>query len=297
VQPQFSPDGAQIWFIDKPAENQPSGLWGVDVFSGGAPFFVTDKLGVYSADRSLVAYPENGQAMIERVATGERWVAPSGGHAISFSPNASLIAWSQAIGSGAFDQRLTEIWIANVDGSAPRRAARLLGGGFSGWFPDSARLLVSGREAVGDEQWFLAALTLADESLTTIVRGPRLRGGNLSPNGTWAAFQLQFSGEPEQDGLWLARTDGAEARRLDIFGAYRWRDDAHLLVVPLELNAGGQRFVEVEAATGAQRPLTDPALTPIHIANGDWALSPDGRRVAFVNAADRNVWVLELIGP
>lgn len=294
VQPQFSPDGAQVWFIDKPAENQPSGWWGVDAFNGGEPFFVTDKLGVYSADRSLVAYPENGQAIIERVATGERWIAPSGGRSLSFSPDALLIAWSQAIGSGAFDQRFTEIWIANVDGSEPRRVARLLGGGFSGWLPDSARLLVSGRDAVGDQQWFLAVLTLADGSLTTIVRGPRLRGGNLSPDGTWAAFQLQFSGDATQDGLWVARTDGSEARRLDIFGAYRWRDAGHLLVVPLELNAGGQRFVEVDAATGTERPLTDPALTPIHIANGDWALSPDGARVVFVNAADRNLWVLEL---
>lgn len=294
MQPQFSPDGAQVWFIDKPAENQPSGLWGVSAFDGGEPFFVTDKLGVYSADRSLVAYPENGQAVIERLATGERWIAPSNGRAISFSPDASLIAWSVAIGSGAFDQRFTEIWIANVDGRAPRRVARLLGGGLSAWFPDSARLLVAGREAVGDEQWFLAALTLADESLTTIVRGPRLRGGNLSPDGAWVAFQLQFSGDAGQDGLWVARTDGSEARRLDIFGACRWRTVSHLLCVPLELNAGGQRFVDVEAATGAVRALTDPALTPIRMANGDWALSPDGARVVFVNADDHNLWVLDL---
>jgi hypothetical protein len=292
VQPQFSPDGAQVWFIDKPAENQPSGLWGVDALRGGEPFFVTDKLGVYSVDRSLIAYPENGQAMIERLATGERWVAPSNGRAISFSPDGLFIAWSIAPGSGAFDQRLTEIWIANVDGSAPRQVARLLGGGFSDWFPDSARLLVFGR---GDDgQWSLAALRLADGSLTPIISGPRLRGGTLSPDGAWVAFQWTFTGDAARDGLWVARTDGSAARRLDIFGAYRWRDDAHLLVTPLELNVGSQRFVEVEVTTGETRALTDPALTPIHIADGDWALSPDGRRVVFVNADDRNLWMIDL---
>jgi Tol biopolymer transport system component len=40
--------------------------------------------------------------------------------------------------------------------------------------------------------------------------------------------------------------------------------------------------------------LTDPAVTPFKIANGDWAVSPDGRYVAFVENQDRNIWVLEV---
>jgi hypothetical protein len=53
-------------------------------------------------------------------------------------------------------------------------------------------------------------------------------------------------------------------------------------------------LLEVDAAAGAARALTDPAVTPLRIAGGDWALSPDGQRLAFVSAEDRNIWILEL---
>jgi hypothetical protein len=82
--------------------------------------------------------------------------------------------------------------------------------------------------------------------------------------------------------------------RLDLFGGYRWRSRDRLLVIPLELGAGGQRFVEVDVTTGAARALTDPTLTPLHIEGGDWALSPDGERVVFVSAEDHNLWVIDL---
>jgi len=66
-----------VWFIDKPDEDGPSGVWGVDV-SGGDPRFIADRVGVYSPEGNLIAYPEGGRTYIERVG-GERWVAPSDG--------------------------------------------------------------------------------------------------------------------------------------------------------------------------------------------------------------------------
>lgn len=294
VQPFWSADSAEVWFIDRPSEAQPAGIWGVPVV-GGEPRLITARLGIYSTDRSLVAYPDNRQTIVERLADGVRWTMPNAGRAVSFSPDSSRLAWQVAPESaeGNFDQRLVEVWVAQVDGSAPQQVARLVGGGFSGWFPDGERLLISGRDPTTDES-SLSAFHLSDGALTLIAQGPRLRGGTLSPDGAWVAYQIQFSGDPARDGLWVTRTDGSESRRLDIFGAYRWRDASHLLVVPLELNAGGQRFVEVEVASGALFPLTDPRLTPIHIEGGDWSLSPDGARVAFVSADDHNLWVIEL---
>jgi Tol biopolymer transport system component len=38
----------------------------------------------------------------------------------------------------------------------------------------------------------------------------------------------------------------------------------------------------------------DPDVTPFKIANGDWAVSPDGRHVTFVENRDRNIWLLTL---
>ncbi|MBL8056173.1 MAG: hypothetical protein JNK29_05710, partial [Anaerolineales bacterium] len=64
--------------------------------------------------------------------------------------------------------------------------------------------------------------------------------------------------------------------------------------VPLEATGGSHRLVEIDTAAGTQTALTDPRVTPFRIAAGDWALAPDGRRLVFVNAADDNLWLLEL---
>jgi hypothetical protein len=42
--------------------------------------------------------------------------------------------------------------------------------------------------------------------------------------------------------------------------------------------------------------LTDPMATPLQILDGDWSLSPDGNQLVYVNAVDRNIWLLELPG-
>jgi len=291
VQPFWSPDSSEVWFIDRPGEGSPSGIWAVSL-AGGPPRLVTERVGLFSPDMKLAAYPERGQTYIERLG-GERWIAPSGGRAISFSPDSQKILWQAASSSENFDRRVVEVWIANVDGSDPQPVARLIGGGVSGWFPDGQRLLVNGRESAASDS-FLAALHLADGSLTEIARGPRLRGGALSPAGGWAAHQITFSGAAGLDGLWLARTDGSGARRLEVFGAYRWRSEGRLLVIPLEADGASHRLLEVDAESGAVRALTDPAVTPFRVAVGDWAPSPDGRHVVFVSADDRNLWVIDL---
>jgi Tol biopolymer transport system component len=54
------------------------------------------------------------------------------------------------------------------------------------------------------------------------------------------------------------------------------------------------RLWQVDVESGAATPLTDAAITPFKIANGDWSVSPDGRHVAFVSASDNNIWLLTL---
>ncbi|MCC7359827.1 MAG: PD40 domain-containing protein [Anaerolineales bacterium] len=292
VQPAWSPDGQEVWYLDRPSDASPAGMWGVAVTSG-EPRFVTAKLGLYSPDRSLVAYPLGGQTYIERVSDGERWVVPAGGRAVNFSPDSTRIAWQVASSTINFDRRAVQLWVANVDGSGARSVANLTGGGLGDWLPDGARVLVSGRDS-DDRAGFIATLNVDDGTLTTVVEAPNLRGAQTSPDGGWLIYQVAFSGEAARDGLWVVALAGGEPRRLDLFGAYRWRSEGRLLLIPLEPGAPAQRLVEIDVATGTVRPLSDPAVTPVRIAGGDWALSPDGRRIVFVAAADHNLWLLEL---
>ncbi|WP_376792712.1 TolB family protein [Thermoflexus sp.] len=293
VQPFWSPDGQEVWFLDRPDPQAPAGLWGIPA-TGGTPRLITTRLGIFSPDYRRRAYPEAGQTIIEDLETGVQWVAPSGGRAVAFSPDGEWIAWEEhAAEAPSLDRQVTTLWIARVDGREARPALQLLGGGFAGWLPDGRQVLVITREAPGLDP-LLAVVDLQEGSLRPIARGERLRGVQISPKGGWVAYQSLFSADPAQSGLWVVRADGTGSRRLPVFGAYRWRAEGRLLVVPMEPGAPSHRVLEVEAATGAIRSLTDPVTLPFRIAGGDWALSPDGRRIVFVSAEDHNLWVLEL---
>src|SRR5581483_4872164 len=61
---------------------------------------------------------------------------------------------------------------------------------------------------------------------------------------------------------------------------------------PIAMYAPSHAFVEYDAESGASRRLT-PESQPFKIASGDWAVSPDGKKIVFVNAADNNLWVWE----
>lgn len=289
AQPFWSADGRQVRYIDRPSSGQPGGIWGVNA-SGGQPSLVTARLGIYSPNEKLVAYPESGQTYIERVG-GERWKVGTGGRAIVFSPDGTQIAWQVASSLYNFDSRQVQIWVAGVDGSGARKLAELVGGGLIGWYADGQRLLVTSHDG---DFGVLQALNVDDNNLAPIARAPRIQGAVLSPLGGWVAYTIAFSGDASLDGLWVVRTNGGDAHRLDAFGGFAWRAEGRVLIIPLEASASRNRLIEIDAATNAERPLTDPAATPIQIAGGNWALSPDGLQLAFVSATDHNIWVLDL---
>ena len=85
VLPAWSPDSKQVLFIDKPASQAEAGMYAVDIARSQEPQ-LAGRVGIYSPDRSLVAYPVDVRTIVENVASGDRWVIPNNGQALTFSP-------------------------------------------------------------------------------------------------------------------------------------------------------------------------------------------------------------------
>ena len=304
TQPFWSLDSTQVRFIDKPGPQKPVGIWGVNIDAPlSEPTLVSERLEESLAGPEFLVETTANNTVIERLSTGERWNVPAAGERVVISPDQTRIAWSASDENVPSERRISTIWVANLDGSEARQVTKLPRGGLSGWVTDDA-LLVSGRESLQKQEQILYRLDLSDDSTTELARADRLRSATISPSGEWLVYYSTFSTDTAENGLWLLRTDGSERRRIDseLFGAYQWRgcqeqctmENDRLVIVPFDPDAVYHEFWELNPSSDMARPLTDPALTPFKIANGDWRISPDGRYVTFVEDADRNIWVMAL---
>ena len=189
---------------------------------------------------------------------------------------------------------ITGLPVVNDDGTDVVKAARVYGGGLAGWLPGNS-IVFLGRPSLNTHDRTLTVLDLRTNEAIDLVTAERISGVGISPDGSWLAYYISFSSDDQRQGIWVQRTDGSDARKLDMWGAYQWRDESHLLVIPMRTSAE-QAFEiwEVNAVTGEKQKLTDAAVTALNILNGDWRVSPDGKSVVFVNSADRNLWLLKL---
>ncbi len=294
VMPSWSPDSKQVLFIDKPSTESEAGYYAVDIDHAQEPERV-GPVGIYSPDRSLVAYPVDVRTVVEKLGTGDRWVMPNNGRAVEFSPDNRHVAWEAEADSGPYDERQNDIFMANYDGTDAIKVARVYGGGLVGWLPRDMGMLVLGRPSLSTHDSTLTALDLRTNEAIDLVKAERISGVDISPEGSWVDYFISFNADDKRNGIWVQRTDGSGARQLDMWGAYQWRDDSHLLVIPARASPD-QAFEiwQVDAATGEKQKLTDAAVTPLNILNGDWRVSPDGKSIVFVNSADRNLWLLDL---
>jgi Tol biopolymer transport system component len=295
VGPFWSPDSQRVLYIDKPSANVQAGVWGVGL-QGGEPELYTDRLGLYSDDLSLLAYPQGGRTVVERLADGTRWSIANGGRPVSFSPDGIQVAWTGGQSGPPYDTARRQIWISKVDGSQAHTVLEVFGGGFVSWLPNG-NMLVDGRlnlSESGEAFWIYDPNNSSQSATRELARADRLRGALLSPGGSWLAYQVTFAPDPAEDGLWLVNIASGRRIRLDLFGAYRWRDDGRLLVIPLDTSTTWHSLWEYDASTEELRQLTDPQVTSFKVANGDWSVSPDGEHIAYVSAQDFNIWLLTL---
>ncbi len=277
--------------------NQPTGIYAVPV-EGGTPQLVMDRAGLLSASWTLIAYDRGGLTVVERVADGRQWTVPNEGRAVLLSPSGRAVAWtmgSQGITHPDLRERI--VWTAASDGSGLREVIRVRGGGVIGWTEGEEHLVVSGRIQTEGAAG-LWRVEPENGRAVLLAEAERPRDLLLSPEGGWLAYYLAFDTGPEENGLYLVRTDGGQLKGMEVFGAYRWRAEGQLLVIPLEAaQDAGQALLQVDAATGEVTALAFPEGTPFEVGGNEWQVSPDGTRIVFLSAADRSLWVLPLPAP
>ena len=300
VQPFFSNDGARVLFLDRPAQSLPVGIYGVRVDQPLAvPQLVTERLGPFSRDLQYSASLQNGRTVVERGgAEPARWVIDNDGRSVSFGPNNARIVWSvNSTNAGNFDRRRTDVWTAAVDGSGARKVVTRYGGGVAAWMPDGERVLLAGRLKPTDALSTVSVLDLRDGTSKDLFTVDRWRAALLSPDGRRLVYYVAGAREPGKGGTFVVDLNAPTPtpQRLEFFGAYRWRDAARLLYVPLAPGAPSNELWQYDATTGRSEQLIAASPdSPFRIANGDWDVSPDGRRLVYMNARDRALWLADV---
>jgi hypothetical protein len=297
VEPFWSADSHYVEFIDNPP-GESLGIYAVAVDDPGQPELVSERVARVSANDEFYVYPEGNVTVVERRGTGETYRVANGGREVKISPDGTRLLWQVFERRGDFDKRLAQTYVSDLDGSNARLVGETLGIVESEWI-DAQHILLAGVPLGDSSSVGVAAVTLGtdanNDTLVELAHVARPQKLLLSPQGTFLVFLLSFQADPERDGLWIVRTDGSEApKKLGFFGSYRWRDDSHLLYVPFALGAESHAFWEYGVLTARTRRLTDPSYAAFRIANSDWNISPNGQYIVFVNAIDRNLWLIDL---
>lgn len=295
----WNEDSTQVRFIDRPGPDEPLGVWAVDVTESPPELqLVTERLGYYSPNDALVTYPDRnkGVAVIERLADGQTWEIDTQERGPSFTPDSQRVIWTTYDEDASRDTREEIIWLANVDGGEPRVLLRASRTDAVAWLADDELLMARRIPGSSDEQFF--TLSLEDGRQTDLLQVPEMRGLAISPDNRHLVYYVRFESEAEKNGIWLLDLQNpAEApQKLPFFGAYRWRDNDHLIYVPFDAEAAEHNFYEYDITSGETRSLF-PTGTNLTIANNEWKVSPDGRKIALVAAKGfglDGIWVLDL---
>jgi Tol biopolymer transport system component len=229
--------------------------------------------------------------------SGESWTLDTGGNWPRFSPDGRRILWVATDREGPYDERQSDVWLADLVGNNQHLLFTTFGGRTAEWLPDSNRILMIGRDQPGQEEQTLFIYDVDRAQRTNLYTHKQLRGGDISPGGSWVIYFLAFADNPAENGLWVINTTDTTRRRLEVpnFGSYRWRDDETLFYIPFrETPEASMELWAVEVTTGQSERLTNPDTFFFSISNGDWEVSPDGRSVVFLNNADQNLWLISL---
>jgi hypothetical protein len=291
----WADDGRALHVLDRPPGAPQTAIYRLPLWPPGAAPEVLDLSLADAAGAGKRVLPYGDHSVVEDTATGQRWPLPTGGGAVRLSPDGNHVVWWKVDGGEDRVRQSVTVYGSKIDGTELKDLGALWGTQVLSFMPDNRRVLITGRPASDRPVGVLATLDVTTGERVVIARGAWMAFARMSPDGRWVAYTTGLDREnPDANGVWVTGTDGGPARKLPFQGAYRWRDGGHLVYVPMEPGAASHSVWQLDVATGETTRLLDPAAVPMHIANNDWSISPDGATLAWRAAEDGNVWVVDL---
>jgi len=305
-QPFWGPEGKRIYFRERSAIG--SSLWIVST-SGGAPEKIMD--GVVRADIS----PDGKTLAVIAVLDGRlefAFSSPPGATPVPYKqaplndPAVVQGAWLQYHPSGKYLGLYAggrgQFWKVPADGGAPQE---LLHGRASGW-SDFAWLMggtrVVGHALSGASGYDLALFDLASGSARTLTAGANVRDSppSVSPDGRTLVYatgdvgfdiiEMPLDVSAPRDVIATARDELAAS----------WVPDGRAFVYSSDRNNSEEIWLR-DLDDGTERLIAGPKdfATPTDLPMLDCAVSPDGRRVAYVRNPESGpvaIWISPLSG-
>ncbi len=292
VSPFWSADSTRVLFIDRPTKDA-AGIYGVNALNPTGSR-LTGTVAQFSASQRFAVLPGE-TSIVERLRDGKRVTLPTKAGNLYFSDSETKLAWSVSGPSRRYDTQPTQIYVSSLNSasslsvSKPKLLATLYGASIAGWIGE-AELLVTGKSSPSGRDRSLRAINVTTGAGRVFSTALSQRGVSLSPGSRWVAYYVAFD-SVTRNGLFVLDTKTGSQRRLDAFGSYRWRDANNLLLIPLEVNATTHRLLSWDAKDGQKRELV---RLNAKVTGDDWQVSPNGSRVVYLNAKDRNLYALEL---
>lgn len=235
---------------------------------------------------------ETYRGHVHNLTTNETWYVETGGAIPAISADSSRLLWDTSAFAFVPNEEppQVEFWVSDLNGENARRIWSQLGG-YARWL-DGTRVLI----VTPISQQTPTTLTIFDtatDTFFTLGTWEWLREVTVAPGGGRLMFYLVQQPDPNANGIYTLETrEGAVAEKLPFWGDWRWRDNQSVYFMPFNFHAGDTHLLAYYHLVSRElRYLTDQPFT---IANGDWEVSADGNRIAFING-DGRLWLLEMI--
>ncbi len=290
-------DNAAVYVVDAPpfrpgaVYRQPlDGSWRHFERPAWPPLF-TSPDGTLTVERLA-----DGRMHITRPADGTSWDVDTQGVYPAISPDGTRLLWRTVYGEIVPGTSTPSVafWVSNVDGTQMQRVYSSRDA-TAQWLDGHRILIVRRITYTPTRELYILDINAPDAEPQLLGRYDFLHTLRVSPGGRWIAFFLAFQENPAANAVYVQRTEtGSTPRRLDAFGAYRWRDRHALYVLSYDPAQDAHALGVAEAANGHVRWLTEPGTLPIRVANDTWRVSPDGRQIVFLASQDYSLYLLRI---